>query len=175
MRINKFTILGMIFQAWTDTAPHRCFRLRVYPIMSGTHRSKVDESAFIRFLWWQDMIVECTFIIIYITWVRFVGVVNVSGVLIKHFGQPEHVVSIASLRSLNVIQHRRKVVRWMKMFAYAVPADTHGTVIDYGIPEKTGCMIPFCCMIPVFVILWNFGYPFVSDYFRNLCVGMHSV
>ena len=56
------------------------------------------------------MIVECTFIIIYITWVRFVGVVNVSGVLIKHFGQPEHVVSIASLRSLNVIQHRREVV-----------------------------------------------------------------
>ena len=99
------------------------------------------------------MIVKRTFVIVYVVWIRFVCLIRIVRILIKHFSKPEHVVSIAGLRSLNVVQHGREVIRRMEMFADAISSDADGTVIDYRVPEKTGGMIPFCSMIPSLVVL----------------------
>ena len=99
------------------------------------------------------MIVKRTFVIVYVVGIRFVCLIRIVRILIKHFGKTEHVVSITGLRSLNVVQHGREVIRRMEMFADAISSDADGTVIDYGVPEKTGGMIPFCSMIPILVVL----------------------
>ncbi len=91
------------------------------------------------------MIIECTLVI--------VGEIRFGRILIKHFGKPEHIVGIASLRSLNIVQHGREVIRRMEVLAYTISTDTDRTVIDYRVPEKTGGMIPLCSMIPVLVVL----------------------
>ena len=99
------------------------------------------------------MIVKRTFVIVYVVGIRFVCLIRIVRILIKHFGKTEHVVSITGLRSLNVVQHGRKIVRWVEMFANAISSDADGTVIDYRVPEKTGGVIPFCSMIPILVVL----------------------
>ena len=82
------------------------------------------------------MIVKRTFVIVYVVGIRFVCLIRIVRILIKHFGKTEHVVSITGLRSLNVVQHGREVIRRMEMFANAISSDADGTVIDIAIVTK---------------------------------------
>ena len=99
------------------------------------------------------MVIECTFVVVHVIGVRFIRIIWILGVLIKHFSQPEHIVSITGFRSLHIIEHGCEVICRVEMLAYTVSSDTYGTVIDNRIPEKAGGVIPFGCMIPIFIIL----------------------
>ena len=121
--------------------------------MSRTHGSEVYKTTFVRFLRCKNVIVKRTFVIVYVVGIRLLCIVGIVRILVKHFSKTEHVVSITGLRSLNVVQHGREVIRWMEMFADAISSDADGTVIDYRIPKETGGMIPFCSMIPSLVVL----------------------
>ena len=66
MRIDEFSIFGMILHTGSYTAPHRLIRSRINPVMCRTGRCEIHISAVFGMLGRKNMIVQSTFVEVHI-------------------------------------------------------------------------------------------------------------
>ena len=93
--IGEVAVLTVIFHARTHTAPHGLVHLRIDAIALRAQRCEVDIAARRRVLRGEDVIVHRIFI--------EVGVARVVRLVGKHLRELEHVVGVAALRSVSLV------------------------------------------------------------------------
>ena len=64
MCIDELTILAMVLHTCSDAAPHGLARSGINPVMARTHRCEIHISAVLRMLGREDMVEECTLVIV---------------------------------------------------------------------------------------------------------------
>ena len=92
---------------------------------------------------------------------------RVAAGLVQHLGEPQHVVGVAGLGTLFAVEHDAEIVDRVEVFPDAVAADGDGAVLHDRFPKEVGRFVPFS-------VPFDVGYPFESDDFRYLGVGVHA-
>ena len=149
----------MIFHPRSHTTPETGLRLRIDPVMTGTHRGKINKSALHRILRGKDMVIKRPFVIIH--------KMNVRTRFIQHFCKAEHIVGVTSLRPLLAGEHTAEIISRMKMLTHTVTSDGDASMVYHCLPEIAGGLAP----VPV---AFQIGNTFETYHFRYLGIGVHT-
>ena len=148
----------MIFHSRSHTTPETGLRLRIDPVMTGTHRGKINKSALHRILRGKDMVIKRPFVIIH--------KMNVRTRFIQHFCKAEHIVGVTSLWPLLAGEHTAEIISRMKMLTHTVTSDGDASMVYHCFPEIAGGLAP----VPV---AFQIGNTFETYHFRYLRIGVH--
>ncbi len=157
--VDEFTVLGVALDTGPYAAPHALVHLRIHAVVIGAHRREVDESARIGPLRRQDVVVQRALVVIA---VRTPGIAEE-----QQLGELEHIVGIAGLGPLHLVDHRRKIVGGVEVLLDAVAADGHRAMVMHGLPEELRGLLP---VAPA----GHVADAFEADHLRNLRVGVQA-
>lgn len=113
MCVDKLAIFAMVFHTRTHATPHGAVGLRIHAVMPRTRGCEIDIAPVTWMLGGEDMIIQGTLIKI--------GITCVMTHTKKTFGQLEHIVGIARLRALTVIDIAFGIGSRSEVLTTAVP------------------------------------------------------
>ena len=129
-RVNELAVPPRILHAGAHATPETLVRLGVDPVMSGTDRREVNVTGRLRIDRGKQMVAQGALVEIDVGGLRPGGE--------KLLGEAQHVVGVAGLRSLAVLEHAAEVLRVVEMLGHAVAAEGDRALPRHVLPEEAG-------------------------------------
>ncbi len=123
-------IFRVIFHARTDAAPHAFVDGGVDAVALGTKGGEIDVAARLGVLGGEDVVPGGVFIEI--------GILRLVRLVEKHLGELQHVVGVARLGTIEVVDVVLCIGGGEEVLAHAVSADADGAVLRHVLPEVVG-------------------------------------
>ena len=161
MRVDEVTVFRVVLHTCADAAPHALVHLRVDAVREWAQRGEIDVTTCFWVLCGHDVVPHRSFVE-----VRILGVM---GVVEEVFGEFQHVVGVARLGTLHVVDVELSVLMVLEVLADGVTTDADSAVLCHIIPEvQHGATI-------VGEALVFLPCTFETDVLRNLSVGVLAV
>ena len=127
MCIDEVTVFRVVLHACADAAPHALVHLRIDAVGEGAQRGEIDVAARLGVLGGHDVVPHRRLV--------EVGVLRIVRVVEEVFRELQHVVRVARLRTLHIINVQVAVLMALEMLADGVAADADGAVLCHIVPE----------------------------------------
>ena len=123
----------MILHTRTYAAPHGLIRSRIVAIVTRTCRGEIHVATMHRVLTGEDMIESSQLVVVGIAslWVTTVHILR----------ELQHIVCIAALRTVNIIDKIRAGFLTGEMFTTAIAAKGQRALTRHDIPEEIGSIV----------------------------------
>ena len=128
MGVDELSVLAMVLHTGADTTPHCFIRSGVVAIVAGTGRREIDVASMFRVLG-GEYVVECGKLVV-------VGIPRFRITTVEVFCKFQHIVGVAALRTVNVVDEIHTSILGREMLTTAVPAKCKAALARYDIPEE---------------------------------------
>ena len=160
VRPDKLSVLSVVFHTCSHTTPHCLIRSRIIAVMTRTGRSEIDIATMLRMLGREDMVEHRSLIKVTIHSIRFHS--------IQVLCQFQHIIGIARLRTIDVVDIVYACFLSRKMLTPTVSSQSQRTLTCHNFPEILAGIV-------ILHIMSQLSDALISDNLRNLCIGMHIV
>ena len=160
VRPDKLSILSVVFHTCSHAAPHRLIRSRIVAIMARTGGSEIDIASMLRMLGREDMVEHRSLVKVAIHAIRFYSV--------QILGKLQHIISIARLRSIDVVDIVYAIFLSREVLTPAVTSQSQRTLTCHNFPEILAGIV-------ILHIMSQLSDALIADNLRNLRIGMHIV
>ena len=160
VRPDKLSILSVVFHTCSHAAPHRLIRSRIVAVMTRTGGSEIDIAAMLRMLGREDMVEHRSLVKVAIHAIRLHSV--------QILGKLQHIISIARLRSIDVVDIVDAIFLSREVLTPAVTSQSQRTLTCHNFPEILAGIV-------ILHIMGQLSDALIADNLRNLRIGMHIV
>ena len=160
MCIYELSVLAVVLHSSAHAAPHGLVGRRVVAIVARTCRREVNISAMFGMLRRQDMVERSQFVV--------VGKTCLGIAAVQVLGEFQHVVGVACLRTVDVVDEVGACLTAGEVLAATVPAEGKRALAGHDVPEILACRV--VCLVAA-----QFGNALESHHLRHLSVGVHVV